>query len=70
MDYLEELKTLTLLTEIAEVRLSQAMRARWEDTIQLKKRNIHRIDVAMMWADRRKRQMIELLNKNTYMSQW
>jgi len=70
MDYLEELKTLALLLEIAEIRLHRATFARWECTEDKVERSKHRIDVAMEWCDRRKGQMISLMTKNTYLSKW
>ena len=70
MDYIEELKTLALLIELAEIRLNRAMYARWECDDNKVERSKHRIDVAMEWADRRKGQMVSLLTKNTYLSKW
>ena len=70
MEYLEELKTLALLLEIAEIRLHRATFARWECTEDKVERSKHRIDVAMQWADRRKKQMIQLMRSNIYLIEW
>jgi len=70
MDYIEELKTLALMLEIAELRIRTASFTYWQNSATMTKRNNHRIEVAMQWCDRRKCQMIQLLNKNIYLIEW
>lgn len=70
MEFIEDFKTLSLLIEIAEVRLNRAIYARWQCDDDKLKRCEHRIDVAMQWADRRKKQMIQLLHRNINLIEW
>jgi hypothetical protein len=66
MEYIDELQKLTYLLELAEQRLRRAVWAYSDSNTSRTNRNNLRIDTAMRWTDRRKRQIIELIKSHIY----